>query len=500
MRFFKFSFLNVFWWLIFLVAVVFIYKYLNPPPPQLTTATVERGNVTELVSVSGFVEAKQIANLAFPSSGVVTDVFVEEGSLVEVGEVLATLANTKLVAERNEAVAALASARAAYNETAAGPRTETIAVANTSVKNAEAQLKQVIAEENRKVNNARIALLSTGLNAATTDPNENSTAPIVSGNYTCDKEGIYNIQIYRSNSTSGYSYNYTGLESGTTLVSTDQPAAIGECGLYLQFTADDRYDNSTWEITIPNTRSVSYTSLNNAFTLVTTQAKNAIAAAENSLTLAQKQSGLSTAGARPEAVTQASAAIAQAQARVAAVDAKMADLSVVAPFTGIITDVSIIKGETSPVTPVITILADNTFTLKARIPEIDITKIELDQDVKAIFDAKSDETLNGKIVYIAPVATLIDGVAYFETIIKLEQNPNWLRSGLNADVDIITKTSQNVLRLPKRFVVKSEDGASSVLLQKNNNTATTSVEVVFTGNDGYLEVTGLNEGDVVIAP
>jgi hypothetical protein len=409
-------------------------------------------------------------------------------------------ADNGLVAERNEAMAALAIARATYKETITGPRSETIALANTNIKNAEANLARVTVEENRKVENARTALFSTNLSSLALDPNEASTPPSVTGNYTCNKEGSYNLHIYRSNSDSGYSYTYTGLESGTSLVSVDQPTPIGTCGLYLKFTAGDLYSDSDWGIKIPNTLSDSYTGLNNAYTLAITQAKNAIANAENTLSLAKKEASLSTAPARSEEITKTNAAITQAEARIANIDARIADRSIVAPFFGTVTDVSIIKGETAPTISVITVLADNTFNLKARIPEIDITKIAINQPVNAIFDAKSNEILTGKIIYIAPVATQIDGVAYFETLIELDQTPSWLRAGLNADIDIVIKSRENVLRIPKRFVTTLPNGSQVVQKLNENKPATSSVEVLFAGNDGFMEIEGLNEGDVIIAP
>ncbi len=477
-----------------------IYKVFYPSAPEFITATIERGSVSELVSVSGFVEAKQIANLAFPGTGVVTDVLAEEGSEVKSGEIIATLAATGLVAERAEAVSAMNAARAAYDKTVAGPRTETVTLANTSLTNAKENLTQVTNEENRKVENAYAALLSTGLTAVTQLTDEPSTSPTVSGTYNCNTEGSYSIKVYSSASESGYSYNYSGLEKGTGTVSTDQPTALGSCGLYLLFTAGDKYTNSEWLIEIPNTRGSNYTTLNNAYQLTLTQAENAIKAAENNLTLVTNEAGLSTAPARREEVTEVGAAVAQAQARIAAIDAKISDRSIVAPFTGTITEVLITKGESAPTSAVITLLADNTFSLKARIPEIDITKIALNQTVHAVFDAQNKEIINGKVVFISPIAKQIDGVAYFETTIELDQKPDWLRAGLNADIDIVVQNKDGVLRVPKRFVLTLADGSRAVLLRQGNKTATTSVEVIFTGNDSFLEIAGLPEGTEVIAP
>ena len=53
-----------------------LYSTQGSRTPEFVTATVERGTVSEMVSISGFVEAKQSANLAFPGTGIVTDILV----------------------------------------------------------------------------------------------------------------------------------------------------------------------------------------------------------------------------------------------------------------------------------------------------------------------------------------------------------------------------------------------------------------------------------------
>lgn len=481
-------------------AFYLLYKILFPSTPVWVTATVDRGTVSELVSVSGFVEAKQVAEMAFPATGIVTAVLVEEGTVVTQGQVLATLAATTLVAERNEAEAALVAAEAAYREVVTGPRDEEVTLANTTLQSAEANLARVTIEETRKVNNARAALLSTGLTATTKDAEESSAAPTVSGTYTCTNEGTYQIEVYRSSSDSGYSYTYTGLESGTTIASVDQPAALGTCGLYLLFTPGDTYADTTWTIEIPNTRSSSYTTLLNTYNLTKTQADNAIEAAENNLAVAKGENTLTLAPARTEARTQAEAAVAQARARIAAIDARLSDRSIVAPFDGVVTEIDIAVGETAPATPVITVLASDAFSLKARIPEIDITKLQLGQKMNAVFDARSQETLTGEVTYISPIAKQIDGVAYFEITIELDTLPTWLRAGLNADIDIVIEERQDVVRIPKRFVTTAADGTKSVLVPAGHRVATTTIEVLFTGNDSYYEVSGVAAGTTVIAP
>ncbi len=477
-----------------------IYKILFPTQPVWITATVERGDVTEFVSVSGFVEAKQIADLAFPTSGIVTAVLVEAGTQVEAGDLIATLAATNLVAERNAAYSNLTAKKSIYNQLVSGPRDEAVTVSNTTLENALANLTQTEKEEAQKIQNARAALLSTNLTATAIDPDTESTAPTVSGTYTCDIEGSYLIEVYSSASDSGYSYNFSGLENGTESITTAQPAPLGDCGLYLQFTAGDNYRNSEWLIELPNIRGTDYVALKNSLDLTLTQAANNIAAARNNLTLAEKERDLTLAPALTDEIEQARTAILEAEANVAAIEAKLADRSIIAPFSGIVTEVNIALGEVANLNPVVTLLADNAYTLKARVPEIDITKLAVGQKITAVFDAESSETVTGTITYVSPIAKQLDGVAYFEIVIEIDEVPSWLRAGLNADIDIIVNKKENVLRLPKRFVNTQADGSKAVLVANGQDLATTTVEVLFTGNDSFLEVKGLAEGTVVVAP
>lgn len=493
--------------LLLLVAMIFavvllsiLVATLNPKEPDWVTATVEKGDVVEIVSMSGFIEAKNTADLAFPSSGKVTEVFVTEGQQVTQGEVLTTLAAKQLVAQRNDATAQLRIAQAKYDQLIAGESTETKAIAEINLHNAEQNLARTISQEQEKVDNAKKTLLSSGLTALSQDSNISANAPTITGSYECAQDGTYTIQFYRSNAYTGYSYRLSGLETITMVASTIQPVPLGKCGLYIQLTAGANYNNSTWIIDIPNKRNSAYVTNANAYALALENQKNVIAAAQETETLTAQETAEIHSGPRNEEVRTALAEIDQAYAKIAQIDAQIDDRSIIAPFDGIITDVSILTGETASLNPVITILATDAFELKARVPEIDITKIEVDQQVETTFDAKAQETYSGKISYISPLATIIDGVAYFEATISLDTIPKWIRSGLNADVDIVINKKENVLRIPKRFLIENDDGTQAVFVKNGTKTATTTVTVYTIGNDGFAEIAGISEGQIIIAP
>ncbi len=189
----------------------------------------------------------------------------------------------------------------------------------------------------------------------------------------------------------------------------------------------------------------------------------------------------------------------QAEARIQKIQAGLKDRILTAPFDGTITHIEPIVGETVSTLPVITMISRDVFELTALVPEIDVTKITPGQKARVIFDARVDETLMATITVISPLAREIDGVSYFETKLMLDAPSAWLQSGLNADIDIIIDTHENVTRIPSRFLVT--DGAQHhVLFPDGKVTKSVPVTLIFEGNDGYVEVGGIRPGDTIIAP
>jgi hypothetical protein len=144
-------------------------------------------------------------------------------------------------------------------------------------------------------------------------------------------------------------------------------------------------------------------------------------------------------------------------------------------------------------------LAESDFEITARIPEIDIGKLLVGQNVEMVFDARSDITLTGTVDFISLNATLVDGVAYYDAIIQLPDVPVWMRSGLNADIDITVSESADTLRVANRFITET-NGTYSVITKNGEILATTTIQVTLRGNDGFTAITGVNAGDILVAP
>lgn len=480
-------------------AVTLIYLSGRSNNDARIVATVDVGPVRQVVSVTGAIQAENTANMGFAVGGIVETVHVRKGDVVATGTPLVTLSARALQADVLDAQAAVAAARADRAELLAGERSEARAVTSATVRLKEDALAQAKTDETAKVAAARRTLLSSDLTAYSNQSDERATAPVISGTYQCDNEGTYVMSFFSSSAASGYSLRLTGLETGTFPVSSDQAIAFGTCGLRLQITRGENYHNSVWYIDIPNTKTSTYTLSKNAYDLAETSAATTIDRAAQELAVARAQDAVTAAPARSEEIARANASVAQAEARLARTLANQSDTTLTAPFAGTIVSVEAVAGEAVSTAPVVTLLSKERYELIARVPEIDIGKLALGQEAEVVFDTAVSETLRATIDFISPSATVIDGVAYYEARLTLKSLPPWLRSGLNADVDIIIAQTTG-LRVPRRFVSEVNGTYSVQQFDADRGLATTTVAVTLIGNDGFVAVTDLTKGDTVVAP
>lgn len=114
-----------------------------PAAAASTTATVATQTLKDTVTASGTVAAATTADLSFPVSGTVTDVFVKPGDTVRKDQKLAAIDDTVLQAELAAAESSLDAAQAAQSEHLSdGSSDEQVAADEAAVVAAESTLAQ----------------------------------------------------------------------------------------------------------------------------------------------------------------------------------------------------------------------------------------------------------------------------------------------------------------------------------------------------------------------
>jgi len=108
--------------------------------------------------------------------------------------------------------------------------------------------------------------------------------------------------------------------------------------------------------------------------------------------------------------------------------------------------------------------------VRGDIAEIDIAKLELDQDVDIVVDAYPDTTYRGRVRWIAPVGLKQQGspIVTFDTEIDVIDHEPRLRQGMSCDIDIIFSRRDSVLFLPLEAVIERFDDNDEDDREKQN--------------------------------
>ena len=118
-----------------------VFLLTRPKTPTYITAVATRGNLMQTVEAVGTVISEKDLELQFPVSGIVGQVFVQEGDHVRVGQKLAALRSASLAADSASALARVKSAEAELRALAEGTRPEDLAIAEAEVANKRAALE-----------------------------------------------------------------------------------------------------------------------------------------------------------------------------------------------------------------------------------------------------------------------------------------------------------------------------------------------------------------------
>lgn len=128
-------------WVVFVVLVAIVaggaYFYFNPQNSTTqSTATVSRGNIKAAVSANGRVRAEKTLRLAFPASGLITQVNVQEGDTVKQGDILATLDKREIERRVKQAEMNLQARQQDRVEAQQPPQAQELEIAQQSLKKA----------------------------------------------------------------------------------------------------------------------------------------------------------------------------------------------------------------------------------------------------------------------------------------------------------------------------------------------------------------------------
>jgi HlyD family secretion protein len=150
---------------------------------------------------------------------------------------------------------------------------------------------------------------------------------------------------------------------------------------------------------------------------------------------------------------------------------QLSNYKLTAPCNGTITTQNVTLGDTVSAGKVLAAVADmDSLEFEVTIDELDISSIEVGQDVKITADAlpeTTDSPLSGKVTKISMEGTSSNGVTTYPVTISIDKNEK-LKAGMNVNGEIITSLKNDTLMVPLEAVTKV-GGSSFVYVVGDGN-------------------------------
>jgi HlyD family secretion protein len=179
--------------------------------------------------------------------------------------------------------------------------------------------------------------------------------------------------------------------------------------------------------------------------------------------------------------------------------------TILSPIDGVVTRLNAKVGEmvvtgmmNNPGTKILEVGDLSQMLLVAQVDEADVGKLEVGQKARVFVDAYPNREFQGTVYTIALSSDLSrQGSKYYKTEILLETNGQRLHSGLTANVDIETRTHQDVLAVPSQAVMSREIDSLPLDIRDGSpyvDKAKTFATVLFRYVDGKAVITPVKIG------
>lgn len=454
-------------WIVSLMGILLVaggvWWYLGTQQDTYQFVTVTKGSIIETVAVTGSTLPIESVSLGFQNSGTIARVYHKVGDRVSAGETLAQLNTASLQA-------ALQQAQAAYNAAVASRSSTSLPETATDARNAYLSAYTTLD-----------TALQEDIDTFFGNPTAYGPALLINapmydyGELPGAREALSNNMYLYKQALSG------AATSDPMLLLASASSAAQNTSNFLNKLAVAANDRNS---------GASATQL-----AALSSARASIATLLSTLSAAQQAYRSQSVGA----TSLADASVEQAAAGVAVAKANLQGTEIVAPLSGVVTVFDAKVGQIAIAgAPLVSLISENAFEVEAGVPETDIGRVAVGNVVSMTLDAFPGETFSGRVFYIDPAQTSTGGAVDYKTKISFDKVDRRMKSGLTANLDIQTRSKEEILLLPQYAILQNDEGTFVEVL-RDGNVVTEPVVLGIQDADGMVEIlSGVTEGQEVL--
>ncbi len=437
--------------------------------PAVEVIAARRGDIERTFTFTGTLEAENRAGVVAKMGGKVSRVLVEEGDFVRSGQLLVGLERADLLAQREQARAAIQAAEARLKQAQTGETLQS-AQTDTGIENTEAAL--AAAEAGREQARARLQALETGARHQEIEIARQRAEQARANLETAEANLERARKLLAAGAISQQQFDATQLQFDTTLAQYE--TAEQQLNLVREGPRSEEIQISEQQL--------------KAADEVVRQAEANLRLAHAS-TVRNQVSQQETEAAR--------SALKQARANLKYLNAQISYTYIRSPISGYVVKRFVQPGEAAiPGVPLINIVDNRKLHLRSSIGESRINKVSVGQPVTIQIDSLPDAEFIGTIRDIIPAADPQSRT--FEVKVEVPNPQGLLMAGTFARATAVIQRQTGVVTVPRDTVLEDQQGEYVLTVEDG----VVQRQAVITGLNNETDITitdGLSEGTRIIA-
>ncbi|MFH2138745.1 MAG: efflux RND transporter periplasmic adaptor subunit [Candidatus Omnitrophota bacterium] len=169
----------------------------------------------------------------------------------------------------------------------------------------------------------------------------------------------------------------------------------------------------------------------------------------------------------------------------------------IAPINGVVIVRAVEPGQTVVANDAIIVLSDR-LIVKADVDETDIGEVKIGYEAIVSLDAYPEIEVKAKVDHISYEATVLNNVTIYEVDILPADIPDVFRSGMSANVDIVTKSKDNVLCIPVKAVIEDKDEKFVLVKHDKHKIVKQKVELGVSDDENIEVLSGVTASDIIV--
>lgn len=173
-------------------------------------------------------------------------------------------------------------------------------------------------------------------------------------------------------------------------------------------------------------------------------------------------------------------------------------IPLMSPIAGEVIVATTQPGQTVTSGDAVVVLSDQ-LIIRAQVDETDIGKVALDQNAVVSLDAYPDTKIKSIVGHMYYESKTVNNVTIYEVDLVPEDVPAFFRSGMNATINFVENSKDNILLVPLEAVQREKDESFILVAQRGESTPERRVVKTGISDDKNIEIiSGLNKSDTVI--